>query len=456
MIAKRWKGAQQYFPTKIAVGESPSGAPASNFKKQDVTRLLADELLLSILTQVSDAPSLAVAAQVCRRWNRVLDDEQVWRELCTYRSFAPLIRREATQNSFFLVSFEDLLVPRVPRLTVVCRHWKRVYRDNHITNVNWKKGLCRVRTVRDVDGGEGDLPMQFDDSWVVSVAMGEAGKVWDMETGKCRLRLSGHDGTISAVKFDRKWVVTGGIDATLKIWDAATGTCVRTLVGHLGEIVAVQHSNETIVSGSEDTSIRIWEMETGECQQILEGHSGAVCSLHFDDEVVISGSADSYIKIWTRTRGHPTSTQPQVPQEHLPPPRTLAGHTGPVFCLQVSSEYICSGSEDAKIKLWSRGTGDCVRTLEGHTAAVICLQFDDVKVVSGGSDRFIKVWDLSTGHCLYSLMQHTATVWNLKFSTTRLTTSSFDRSLLVWDFAARDEETVPGNGNGDSDVELED
>ncbi|KAJ3019862.1 hypothetical protein HKX48_001691 [Thoreauomyces humboldtii] len=443
----------------------------------DPTIRLADELLLGIISHVSDTASLGAVAQVCRRWNRVLDDEPLWRDLCASKRFAPLLRQTSSNGTGWASKLDVLMTTMrdndrdgddeakdyVPRLRLACRHWKRIYRDNHLTNVNWKRGRYRVRTVGGEPGGR-SFHMQFDDSWVVSVASGGAGKVWDMDTGECHFRLGGHNGTISAVKLDRRWLVTGGIDSMLKIWDTSTGLCVRTLVGHTGEIVTVQHSEETVVSGSEDTTIRIWDLETGECRQVLEGHDGAVCCLQFDDRVVISGSTDNHIKIWTRypflrrsSNDLSTLNPPEPPSRHSSS-RTLHGHRGAVFCLQFSGRYICSGAEDAEIRLWRRSSGECLRTLKGHAAAVVCLQFDDVKIVSGGSDMFVKVWDISTGECLYTLAQHTAAVWNLKFSGTRLTTSSFDRSLRVWDFGTQEDEdrqTVDSDANSTAESDDE-
>ncbi|KAI8822158.1 WD40-repeat-containing domain protein [Fimicolochytrium jonesii] len=411
---------------------SASADPANSNPPANRAPFLAEEILLLILSHVNDPGTLAKSAQVSRKWKRLLNDDVLWRSFCKDRNFEQISRSARSKIS------------RIQRPLPLPGIWKKIYKHNYLTGENWKRGACKVSSITSADGDGRDLPMHFDDNWVVSVALGDVGKVWDIETGECHLRLNGHEGTISAVKFAHRWVVTGGIDSTLKVWDTQSGECVRTLIGHEGEIVAVECGDDVIVSGSEDMTVRVWSMETGECIEILTGHTNAVCCLQFDHENIISGSADHTIKIWTRNASS---------QSTPPAPTTLMGHDGHVYCLQLNSSHICSGSQDATIKLWRRSDGECLKTLKGHRAGVVCLQFDEKKLVSGSSDKSIKVWDLNSGTCLYTLSRHSETVWNLRFTPTKLITSSFDQSLLVWDFAFFDDEAEAGGryDNIDSD-----
>ncbi|KAJ3212967.1 hypothetical protein HDU67_003497 [Dinochytrium kinnereticum] len=280
--------------------------------------------------------------------------------------------------------------------------WKAIYKQNYMTHLNWKRGRYIVKPATSFAGLEGKLCMQFDENWVVSVALGEDGRIWDLQTGHCHMRLIGHNGIISAVKFDRKYVVSGGVDATIKIWDAATGECLRTLRGHDGEIVSVQYNQTHVVSASEDKTIR------------------------FDGGRIASGSTDETIKLWSLDSNDCVGT--------------LLGHRGSVYCVQLRENTLCSGSEDCSIKIWDIERKACVRTLTGHMNGVVCIQFDESKLVSGSADKTAKVWDIKSGACLYTLMQHTGTVWNLTFTPSKLITSSFDQSLLVWDFTFTSEE----------------
>ncbi|KAF8336580.1 WD40-repeat-containing domain protein [Cantharellus anzutake] len=76
----------------------------------------------------------------------------------------------------------------------------------------------------------------------------------------------------------------------------------------------------------------------------------------------------------------------------------LAGHTDSVYCLELSSTSIITGSRDKQILVWSLRSGKQSGVLRGHEGSVLCLKYDSrsALLVSGSSDRRVLVWDLST------------------------------------------------------------
>lgn len=52
----------------------------------------------------------------------------------------------------------------------------------------------------------------------------------------------------------------------------------------------------------------------------------------------------------------------------------------------------------------------CLRTLAGHTGGVWCSQMADATVLSGSTDRTLRVWDAASGACVHVLYGHTSTV----------------------------------------------
>lgn len=432
---------------------------------------------------------LANAATVCQRWDILIRDNILWMTLCRMKSFQPILQKgqkgswqmqyQQRQKLLPTSSSSSSIVPHpssvklsdsrsnlptrlselsmplslpaslpsssssrrgrkrssecseVPRRRkkTESAHWKHVYRQNHLTIVNWKRGSYRVQPVvlqRIQTQPRPSLFMSFDDKWVVTVSLGAAGHLWDIGTGEYHMELSGHEGVISTVKFDRSKVVTGGIDATLKVWDIASQRCTQTLLGHEGEIVFIDYDDAHIVSGSEDMTLRVWQLNnSSEALHVMRGHTGAVCCLKLQDKTVVSGSTDTTLKIWSLETGTCEGT--------------LQGHQGHVYCLQTLDDVICSGSGDCTIRIWSQSGKRCVRTLKGHSNGVVCIQFDFQKIVSGSSDHTVRVWDYQSGMCLYTLQRHTGTVWNLRFSDRKLFTSSFDESMLEWDFTWNEE-----------------
>jgi len=42
------------------------------------------------------------------------------------------------------------------------------------------------------------------------------------------------------------------------------------------------------------------------------------------------------------------------------------------------------------VKIWDRGSLECVQVLQGHTGSVLCLQYDETVIISGSSDATVR------------------------------------------------------------------
>ncbi|TIA82613.1 hypothetical protein E3P98_01320 [Wallemia ichthyophaga] len=93
---------------------------------------------------------------------------------------------------------------------------------------------------------------------LVSGALDNTVKVWDVNTGRCARTLFGHIEGIWSIDADRLRIVSTSHDRTVKVWDTDTGRCLATLVGHAGAVTAVQLSGDKIVTAGDDRDIRIY------------------------------------------------------------------------------------------------------------------------------------------------------------------------------------------------------
>ena len=178
------------------------------------------------------------------------------------------------------------------------------------------------------------------------------------------------------------------------------------------------HSN-LIVSGSDDNTLKVWSSSNGRCLRTLQGHSGGVwCSQLSPDNIVISGSTDRSLKVWNALNGECM--------------HTLTGHTSTVRCMALNGRTVVSGSRDATLRVWDIYTGECNNVLIGHVAAVRCVQFNGETVVSGAYDYLVKVWDVATETCLYTLEGHTNRVYSLQFDGENIISGSLDTYIKVW------------------------
>jgi len=60
-----------------------------------------------------------------------------------------------------------------------------------------------------------------------------------------------------------------------------------------------------------------------------------------------------------------------------------------------NSEFVMSGSDDAKIFIWDKKTGELLTILEGHNSVVNCIVGHpyDPLIASSGIDNVVKLWE---------------------------------------------------------------
>jgi WD40 repeat protein/tRNA A-37 threonylcarbamoyl transferase component Bud32 len=112
-----------------------------------------------------------------------------------------------------------------------------------------------------------------DGRWIITGSDDNTARIWDAATGQLRewrpnpetnieLKLAAHTSGVSAVAFtpDGRRVLTGGKDMTAKLWDAQTGKEILTLTGQTGEItsVAVSPDGRYFLTASRDGTMVVW------------------------------------------------------------------------------------------------------------------------------------------------------------------------------------------------------
>nr|KAF6479969.1 F-box and WD repeat domain containing 7 [Molossus molossus] len=188
--------------------------------QRDFISLLPKELALYVLSFL-EPKDLLQAAQTCRYWRILAEDNLLWREKCKEEGIdEPLhIKRRKVIKPGFIHS-----------------PWKSAYIRQHRIDTNWRRGELKSPKV-----------------------------------------LKGHDDhVITCLQFCGNRIVSGSDDNTLKVWSAVTGKCLRTLVGHTGGVWSSQMRDNIIISGSTDRTLKVWNAETGECIHTLYGHTSTV------------------------------------------------------------------------------------------------------------------------------------------------------------------------------------
>ncbi|KAG0331061.1 hypothetical protein BG000_011245 [Podila horticola] len=177
---------------------------------------------------------------------------------------------------------------------------------------------------------------------------------------------------------------------------------VKAFRGHTDGVMCLQFDDSFLITGSYDNTAKVWNIETGECLRTLTGHALCIRALHFDDAKLITGSMDRTLKIWNYHTGQCI--------------RTLQGHTDGIVTLDFDSRILASGSADATIKIWNFATGEC-STLKGHRDLVNKVQIYKKKLlISASDDTTVKLWDIATRTCLRTFTGHVGRVQCLQTS----------------------------------------
>ncbi|KAL8841643.1 MAG: hypothetical protein Q9170_000857 [Blastenia crenularia] len=221
-------------------------------------------------------------------------------------------------------------------------------------------------------------------------------------------------------------------------------------------VTCLQFDTDKILTGSDDTNINVYDTQTGALRKKLAGHEGGVWALQYEGDVLVSGSTDRSVRVWDIPSGRCT--------------QVFQGHTSTVRCLQIlmpsevgrtsdgrpimmpKQPLIITGSRDSNLRVWklpkpgdaeyfqagpSLDDTDCpyfVRVLTGHHHSVRAIAAHADMLVSGSYDCTVRVWKISTGEMIHRLAGHTQKVYSvvLDHKRNRCISGSMDNMVKVW------------------------
>lgn len=279
---------------------------------------------------------------------------------------------------------------------------------------------------------------------MVTAALDDTVRVWDLNAGRCMGMLEGHLSSVRCLQVEENLTATGSMDASIRLWDLsqadynpsaaasssitnkrpqssedgeaeasgddgelftpaasdaaaepeptppshdAMADChVYTLSAHVAEVTALNFRGNTLVSGSADKTLRQWDLEKGRCVQTLDVLWAAqqASTIH-----------PTGINTASTTRGGLSTAGGGSGDDWWRAPnvggRMQSAEADFVGALQVFDAALACGTADGMVRLWDLRSGMVHRSLVGHTGPVTALQFDDVYLVTGSRDRSIRV-----------------------------------------------------------------
>lgn len=229
---------------------------------------------------------------------------------------------------------------------------------------------------------------------------------------------------------------------------------------HRHVVTCLLFDGEKILTGSDDTKINVYDTKTGALKNRLEGHEGGVWALQYDGDTLVSGSTDRSVRVWDISTGRCL--------------HVFQGHTSTVRCLVIlnpvqvdtaadgtpimmpKEPLIITGSRDSTLRVWKlpqpgepsvkhagppasdRDNPYFLRTLSGHHNSVRAIAAHGDTLVSGSYDCTVRVWKISTGDLIHRLQGHTQKVYSvvLDHDRNRCISGSMDNLVKVWDLTS--------------------
>jgi len=228
--------------------------------------------------------------------------------------------------------------------------------------------------------------------------------VWDLQPkkdgdedqtwGVPRKTLTGHSHFISdlALSADSRFALSSSWDATLRLWDIKKGTTTSRFINHTRDVLTVAFSpdNRQIASGGRDKNLKIWNI-MGECKYTVDSnaHTDWVTCVRFHQDtknpIVVSASNDKTIKVWDN---HTMTLK-----------NTFVGHKAQITALDMSTNYLVSGSKDGIAMTWNVAEGSFVGKIDCDdqiNAIKFNIENNKKKVwLFIGTQNGIQIWDYS-------------------------------------------------------------
>jgi len=436
-----------------------------------------------------EARDLCTAAQVCKRWKEVSEDDALWKAVYV-RAFGGVkagktrggaaVGNGAGGAGFFLVEGRDVLrrggVPPPTTATIGGQtasgmnyflrpslqpfrrqsSWKSDFKSRRSTTLNWAKGVpassYSLRPSRSNAAKAVMTCLQVDWEERIVIAGSEDGtvRVWNLhidggeravsEDAENELRcMAGHTAGVRALQFDKVKLITGSLDGSMKVWDWRTGRCVRTLtVG----------TSRACDCGEEDRS--------SDGSHPAGGNDSGVLCLQFDDDVLVNGGTDGAVRVWDlkracveTLRGHGVAEVTAV--------KIWSGSL-PSLTQGEGRKFVFSASADWTIKLWDVGSRSCLRTFAWHLARITALALVQPAspwlnkiasgpiLVSASLDNSLGVWDVDAGKCIQTLLGHTQGVVAVETDGARVVSASCDSTVRAWNIKGERVMKLEGNG----------
>ncbi|PMB70764.1 Mitochondrial division protein 1 [Beauveria bassiana] len=239
---------------------------------------------------------------------------------------------------------------------------------------------------------------------MVTAALDDTVRVWDLNAGRCMGHLEGHTASVRALQVQDNILATGSVDATIKLWDLSKSRYDPQGAGGHGE----EDEDAIAFENPDDQYIEPPQGSMDDCELFtLQSHVGEITALHFRGETLISGSADKTLRHWDLEKGRciqtldvmwaaaQASANPNTSDAAWRPTgRSQSSSADFVGALQVFESALACGTADGMI--WDLRTGS-IYDAYAYDNPITSMMFDARRIVSAACEDVVKVYDKVEG-----------------------------------------------------------
>lgn len=144
--------------------------------------------------------------------------------------------------------------------------------------------------------------MSRDHRYVLSGAMDQSIRLWDVESGKLMRVFLGHSGTVTSLAFspDGKTFLAGTGNGSLCLWEAAREKALwKSETGESVNGVAISPDGKLAASTGDDNKLRLWSMESGKClRSVTLAAGGIAVDFSGDGKLLCCGTSRGQCVVW--------------------------------------------------------------------------------------------------------------------------------------------------------------
>lgn len=216
---------------------------------------------------------------------------------------------------------------------------------------------------------------------------------------------------VSSIEFDKdnEFFAIAGVTKRIKVFDYGAVIrdavdihypCVEMISSSKISCVSFNSYHKGILASSDyEGTVTVWDAVTGQRTKTFQEHEKRCWSVDFNDvdtRLIASGSDDARVKLWSLNIDHSVAS--------------LEAKAN-VCCVKFnprSSCHLAFGSADHCVHYYDlRNMKEALSIFKGHRKAVSYVKFlNKEEIVSASTDSQLKMWNINNPHCLRSFVGH--------------------------------------------------